>query len=197
MRRIDKVLVEHFDEPTNEYTFIWISVHLRNRMNVRQMELLIIYLYSEGIKDRFGFVQHFRCRKICQIVCRIPRKWIESKFLDQDVDEVFLANKGIVIGSFVDRNYNKILTETGKLMDNIRVTKKWTRIWCWQNYLSRWILCLTTSPINLIHSFNVCFISECYMIYYLKDGGCGCNEFNIHKKETSYFLKIFPFRPSM
>ena len=48
---------------------------------------------------------------------------MESKFLDQDVDVVFLANKGIVIGSFVDRNYNTILMETGKSMDNIMVTK--------------------------------------------------------------------------
>ena len=48
---------------------------------------------------------------------------MEFKFLDQDVDVVSLANKGIVIGCFVGRNYNKILMETGKLTDNIRVTK--------------------------------------------------------------------------
>ena len=48
---------------------------------------------------------------------------MESKFLDQDVDVVFLANKGVVIGSFVGRNYNKILIVTAKLMDNISVTK--------------------------------------------------------------------------
>ena len=36
---------------------------------------------------------------------------------------MFLANKGLVIGCFVGRNYNKILMETGKPMDNIRVTK--------------------------------------------------------------------------
>ena len=48
---------------------------------------------------------------------------MESKFLDQDVDVVSLANKGIVIGCFVGRNYNKILMETRKLTDNIRVTK--------------------------------------------------------------------------
>ena len=48
---------------------------------------------------------------------------MESKFLDQDVDVVSLANKGIVIGCFVGRNYNKILMETGKLTGNIRVTK--------------------------------------------------------------------------
>ena len=73
--------------------------------------------------DRFVVVQHLWCRKICQIVCRVSRKWMESKFLDQDVDVVSLANKGIVIGCFVGRNYNKIFMETGKLTDNIRVTK--------------------------------------------------------------------------
>ena len=48
---------------------------------------------------------------------------MESKFLDQDIDVVFLANKCIVVGGFVGRNYNKILMETGTFMDNIRVTK--------------------------------------------------------------------------
>ena len=48
---------------------------------------------------------------------------MESNFLDQDVDVVFLAIKGIVIGSLVGRNYKKILMETGKFMDNTRVTK--------------------------------------------------------------------------
>ena len=50
---------------------------------------------------------------------------MESNVLDQDVDVVSLANKGIVIGCFVGRNYNKILMETriSKLTDNIRVTK--------------------------------------------------------------------------
>ena len=104
--------------------FILIFVHLRNPINVRQIEFLIVCLYSEGSEDRFVVVQHyFRCRKIRQIVCRIPRKWLESEFLDQDVDVVFLANEGIVIGSFVRRNCNKILMETGKFMDIIRVTK--------------------------------------------------------------------------
>ena len=86
-----------------------------------------IYVYMDFCapwgEDQFVVVQHFRCRKICQIVCGIPMEWIKSKYLDQDVDVVFLANKGIVIGSFVGGNYNEILTETGKLMDNIRVTQ--------------------------------------------------------------------------
>ena len=52
---------------------------------------------------------------------------MESKFLDRDVNVVSLANKGVIIGCFVGRNYNKILIETGKLTDNIRVTKNGLR----------------------------------------------------------------------
>ena len=105
----------------NESMLIRILEHLRNPINVRQIELLAICLYSEGSDDRFVVVQHFWC----QIVCRVSRKWIESKFLDQDVDVVSFANKGIVIGRFVSRKYtcNTILMETGKLTGNIRVTK--------------------------------------------------------------------------
>ena len=50
-----------------------------------------------------------------------------SWFLDQDVDVVSLANKCIVIGCSVSRNYNKIHMETGKLTDNIRITKNGLR----------------------------------------------------------------------
>ena len=99
--------------------FIWILVHLRNPINVRQIKLLTICLNSEGIEDRFVDVQHFWCRKICHIVCMVSRKWMESIFLDQDVDVMSLANKCIVIGCFVGRNYNN----GRQLTDNIRVTK--------------------------------------------------------------------------
>ena len=47
---------------------------------------------------------------------------MESKFLYHDVNVVSLANKGIIIGCFVGRNYNKTLMETGKVTDNIWVT---------------------------------------------------------------------------
>ena len=65
----------------------------------------------------------FLMQKKCQIVCSFPRNWMVSTFLDHNVDVVFLANKSIVIECFVDKDYNKILTETGKLTDNIKVTK--------------------------------------------------------------------------
>ena len=73
---MDKGLVDHFDEPAMNL-FIWIFVHLRNPINVRQIDLLT---RAEGGKDRFVVVQHLWCRKICQIVCRVSRKWMESKF---------------------------------------------------------------------------------------------------------------------
>ena len=48
---------------------------------------------------------------------------MKPKFLYQDVDVVSLADKGIVVRCFVCRNYDKVPMETGKLCDNIRVTK--------------------------------------------------------------------------
>ena len=120
---MDKGLVEHFDEPAMNLCLYGFLCIFGIQYNIRQIELLTICLYSEGSEDRFVVDQHFLSRKICQIVCRVSRKWMESKFLDQDVDVVSLANKGIVIGFFVSRNYDKILMETGKPTGNIRVTK--------------------------------------------------------------------------
>ena len=48
---------------------------------------------------------------------------MKSKFLYQDVDVVYLADKGIVVRCFLCRNYDKVLMETGKFFDNIRVIK--------------------------------------------------------------------------
>ena len=48
---------------------------------------------------------------------------MKSKFLNQDVDVVSLTDKGIVVRCFLCRNYDNVLMETGKLCDNIRVTK--------------------------------------------------------------------------
>ena len=93
-------------------------------------------------------------KSFCQIVFRIPRKWMESKFLDQDVDVVFLANKGIVIGSLVGRNCKKSswrqesswTTSGSRKMDSDLVLTE-----CWSSLILR----LSTSPIDLIHSERV------------------------------------------
>ena len=91
---------------------------------------------------------------------------MESKFLDQDVDVVSLANKGIVIGCFVGRNYNKILMETGKLTDNIRVTKMDSDLVLTECF-SRRILRFITSPIDLIHSERVSSSTSSFLAHCL------------------------------
>ena len=146
--------------------FIWTFVHLRNPINVRQIELLATWLYSEGGENRFVVVQHLWCRKICQIICRVSRKLMESKYLDQDVDVVSLANKGIVIWCFVGRNYNKILwrressraTSGSRQMDSDLVLTE-----CF----SRRILRFTTSPIDLIHSERVSSSTSSFLAHCL------------------------------
>ena len=79
---------------------------------------------------------------------------MKSKFLYQDVDVVSLADKGIVVRCFVCRNYDKVLMETGTFCDNIRVTKMDSCL-VLTECLSRRILRLSTSPIDLIHSERV------------------------------------------
>ena len=54
-------------------------------------------------------VEHFWCRKIREIVCRVPREWVKSKFLCHDADVMSLADKCIVVGCFFCRDYDKIL----------------------------------------------------------------------------------------
>ena len=48
---------------------------------------------------------------------------MKSKFLYQEVDVVYLADKGIVVRCFICRNYDKVLMDTGMFCYNIRVTK--------------------------------------------------------------------------
>ena len=85
-------------------------------------------LYSKWSEERFDIynnvvVQHFWCRKIREIVCRVHREWVKSKFLCQDADAMSLADKCIVVGCFVCGDYDKILMETGKFSNNTRVTE--------------------------------------------------------------------------
>ena len=98
-------------------------MHLWNPINIWQIEFVLIWIYSKGSENRFVVVQHFWCRKICKIVCRVPRKRVKSKFFYQDADVIILADKCIVVRSFVRRNYDKVLMETGKFSDNLRVTE--------------------------------------------------------------------------
>ena len=79
---------------------------------------------------------------------------MESKFLYQDVDVVFLANKGKLIGCFVDRNYDKVIMETRSSLTALG-SRKMDSALVLTECLSRRILRFTTSPIDLIHSERV------------------------------------------
>ena len=131
-------------------------------------------------------------QKKCQIVYTDPRKWMKSncKFLDQDFDVVFLANKGIlvVIRYFVGRNYDKILMETGKLLGIIRVTKNVFTEW-----LNRRILRLqhhrsTSSLTSSFLAHCLAFSSHAFMII---------SKFWCHENETGslYFERNYLWRP--
>ena len=86
-----------------------------------------------------------------EIVCRVHREWVKSKFLWQDADVMSLADKCIVVGYFVCGDYDKILMETGKFSDNIRVTENGL-VPGVDRVLSRRILRFRTLAIDLIHS---------------------------------------------
>ena len=103
--------------------FIGIFVHLRNPINIWQIQFVVIWIYSKGSENRFVVVQHFWWRKICKIVCRVPRKRVKSKFLYQYADVITLVDKCIVVRSFVCRNDDKVLMKTRQFSDNLRVTE--------------------------------------------------------------------------
>ena len=89
---------------------------------------------------------------------------MESKFLDQDVDVVSLAKKGIVIGCFVGRNYNKFSLRR----ENSRTTsgsRKMDSDLVLTECFSRRILRFTTSPIDLIHSERVSNSTSSFLAY--------------------------------
>ena len=68
---------------------------------------------------------------LMQIVCKVPREWVKSKFLCQDADVMYLADKCIVVECFVHEKFSwrrKVLWQNHGHW-------KWTRVWCWQSAL--------------------------------------------------------------
>ena len=121
VRRKDRDLVEHLDKPAmNMCLYGFLCIVGIQYMYVKSSSSC---LYTKWNEDRFVVFQHIWCRQIREIVCRVPREWVKSKFLWQDADVMSLADKRIVVGCLVCRDYDKILMETGKLSDNIRVTE--------------------------------------------------------------------------
>ena len=111
---------------------------------------------------------------------------MKSKFLFQDVDVVSLADKGIVVRCFVCRNYDKVLMETGKFCDNIRVIKMDSCL-VFTECLSRRILRLSTSPIDLIHSERVSSSTSSFFaqrLAYASHASMIMSKFWCHENET-------------
>ena len=120
---------------------------------------------------------------------------MKSRFLYQDVDVLSLADKGIVVRFFVCRNYDKVLMETGKLCDNIRVTKMDSCL-VLTECLSRRILRLSTSPIDLLHSERVWISTSSFFAHRLAYASLASmimSKFWCHENETGY-LYFGPLR---
>ena len=107
----------------------------------------------------------FWCRKTCQIVYRVSRKWIESKFLDQDVDVVSLANKCKVIGCFSAGTITKFSWKRESSLTKSR-SRKMDSDLVLTECLSRRILRFTTSAIDLIHSERVSNSTSSFLTHY-------------------------------
>ena len=129
-------------------------------------------------------------------MCGVPRKRVKSNFLYQDADVMPLADKCVVVRSFVCRNYDKVLMKTRKLYDNIRVTKNGlvSDVKSTES-LSRRILRLSISLIDLIYSERVSSSVSSFFVHRLayvshasmKMSKCWC-----HENETGslYFMPV-------
>ena len=127
--RMGKGLVEHFDEPAIN-PCLYMDFCASSKPNPDAEKSVRLYVGFSGSE-------------------------MQSKFLDQDVNVVFLENKGVVIGGFVSKNYNKILMKTGKFHRQHHGHDKWTRIWCWQNVKS------LGSALKLQHKSTSSILKEC------------------------------------
>ena len=131
-------------------------------------------------------VQHFWCRKIHEIVCRVPREWVKSKFLWQDADVMSLADKCIVVGCFVCGDCDKILMETGKFSDKSGSLKMDSCL-VLTECLSRRILRFRTSAIDLIHSERVSTSTSSFFAHrlaYSSHASMIMSKFWCHEYET-------------
>ena len=87
-------------------------------------------------KNWFMVFQHFRCRKICKIVCMVSKEVNKSKFVYQDD----LEDRCLVVRFFC-RNYYTIFLQTRELSDDPRKWKNWFRRLIVEWFL-RWNRCI-------------------------------------------------------
>ena len=119
---------------------------------------------------------------------------MKSKFLYQDVDVVSLADKGIIVRCFVCRNYDKVLMETGKLCDNIRVTKNGLVSGVDRMFKSSDSAFKHISPIELIHTERVSSSTSSFFAHrlaYASHASMIMSKFWCHENETGQVYMNF------
>ena len=102
MRRMDRGLVEHLEEQAMNwclYGFLCI------------FGIQYTYVCMPNV-----VVQHSDAEKSVRLYVGFP---------ESEADVMSLADKCIVVGCFVCWDYDKLLMETGKYSDNIKVTENW------------------------------------------------------------------------
>ena len=128
--------------------------------------------------------------KFVRLCVGFQRSELSLKFLYQDADVIPLADKCVVVRSFVCRNYDKVVMKTRKLYDNIRVIKNGLVSDVESTeYLSRRNLRFSISPIDLIYSERVSSSVSSFFIHRLafaSHASMMMSKFWCHENETGY-----------
>ena len=119
VRRIDRGLVEHLVEPAMNWCLYGFCESLESNKYTTNRVCRLFDLVQRKWEQISGcpapMIQN-------QNLCRVSRKRVKSKFLYQDAYVIPLADKCIVVRSFVCGNYEKVPMGTGKFSGNLRVT---------------------------------------------------------------------------
>ena len=135
MRRMDRGLVEHLDEPAmNLCLYGFLCIFGIQYMYGRSSSSSLVSIPNE-VRTDLWLSSTSDAEKSVRLYVGFPRERVKSKFLWQDADVMSLADKCIVVGCFVCWDYDKILMETGKFSEQHQGHWKWTRVWCWQSAL--------------------------------------------------------------
>ena len=97
---------------------------LESNEYIWQMELVFICIFPRKWGHICGCPSLMTTQKNLWDCVWDSRKRVKSRFLYQDADVIIpLTDKCIAVRSFVCRNYDKVLIETGQFFDNLRVTE--------------------------------------------------------------------------
>ena len=119
MRRIDKGLVEHLDEPAmNLCLYGFLCIFGIQYMYGKSSSSSLVSIPNE-VRTDLWLSSTSDAERSVRLYVGFPG----SELSPSSFDVMSLADKCIVVGCFVCRDYDKILMETGKFSDNIRFTE--------------------------------------------------------------------------